>query len=231
VAPVAGETYNIVNTLNTYLNSGVIPEKLFLGVPWYGLDWPVTNEARKATATGKASSRTYSASQLIAADNVKIFDQSTRVPWVRYTGTFGWRQMWFEDNRSLAIKYDLVNSMNLGGTGIWAISYEGTFNEVWETLYNVYSGEKPERDEIIRIWPNPVNGIARVRFTLAARGRIVLKIADIAGRVRLVLTDEEREAGTYTEEFDTGKLGQGIYFCILTTGKKTSSDKIILLRN
>jgi len=230
VAPLSGETYTVVHTLDTYLNSGVVPEKLFLGIPWYGLDWPVTSEVRKAAATGKATSRTYSSSQQIADEHIKIFDQATKVPWVRYTASSVWRQMWFEDPQSLTLKYNLVNSMDLGGTGIWALSYEGTYKGVWETISNAYSGPLPEKSEIVKIWPNPVNGAAEIQFSLAVRANVTLKIYDMLGKERIVLVDEELEAGTYTEEFNSASFGQGVYFCALKTGKTTNTNKIVITK-
>ena len=61
VAPLAGENYNVTRTIDTYLSAGVPPEKLVLGVPWYGYDWPVVSSARKSTATGTATARFYTA--------------------------------------------------------------------------------------------------------------------------------------------------------------------------
>lgn len=230
VAPLGGETYNVVKTLNTYLNSGVSPGKLFLGVPWYGLDWPVTSEVRKSKATGTATARTYSASQQIAYYHTKAFDQATKVPWVSYSGTSGLRQMWFEDTQSLALKYNLVNSMNLGGTGIWALSYEGEHKDVWENISIAYSGFESEKTMIVRVFPNPVEGVATIQYVLAGRAKVILKIYDMLGKEMIGLVDEELEAGSYSEEFNSAPFRQGIYLCVLKSGKTTSTCKIIVIK-
>lgn len=138
--------------------------------------------------------------------------------------------MWFEDPQSLTLKYNLVNSMDLGGTGIWALSYEGTYKGVWETISNAYSGPLPEKSEIVKIWPNPVNGAAEIQFSLAVRANVTLKIYDMLGKERIVLVDEELEAGTYTEEFNSASFGQGVYFCALKTGKTTNTNKIVITK-
>ena len=52
VAPLAGETYDVTISVNTYLSAGVDPGKLLLGVPWYGYDWPVTGTGRKSRSHG-----------------------------------------------------------------------------------------------------------------------------------------------------------------------------------
>ncbi|HLX12551.1 MAG TPA: glycosyl hydrolase family 18 protein, partial [Bacteroidota bacterium] len=41
VAPLQGELYDDVNSVNAYLGTGMDTSKLLLGVPWYGYDWPV----------------------------------------------------------------------------------------------------------------------------------------------------------------------------------------------
>ena len=230
VAPLAGETYNVANTVNTYLNSGVVPEKLLLGVPWYGLDWPVVSASRKSKATGSATSRTYSASQILANDYLKIFDETTKVPWLSYPAPSAWRQMWFEDQRSLLLKYNLVNSMKLGGTGIWALSYEGGYKDVWSTVRNAFSEITVKENSIVKIYPNPVNGIAEIQFAIVSKVHVSLKIFDLLGKEIVVLADRDMEPGFYTEGFNSVPVGQGIYICVLKTGKKISSGKIIVTK-
>ena len=230
VAPLSGETYNVVSTLNTYLNSGVVSGKLFLGIPWYGLDWPVVGEGRKSTATGTATSRTYSAAQQIADEYNKIFDQSAKVPWVSYSSSSVWRQMWFEDAQSLTLKYNLANSMDLGGIGIWALSYEGVYNEAWEAIISAFSAPEPERNMIVRIYPNPVKGISKIEFTVVKKENITISIYDLLGRERIVIVNEQLEPGFYSEEFNSEHFGQGIYLCVLEAGKLTSTSKIIITK-
>jgi spore germination protein YaaH len=230
VAPLAGENYNITRTVTTYLNAGVAPEKLALGVPWYGYDWPVMGEGRKSTATGKATARVYSAAQQLAETYSKIFDMSTSVPRVSYFVSSAWRQMWFEDTLSLFLKYQLVNSSNLTGIGIWALSYEGSYNEVWSTIDHTFSPAEPSYSTgIIKVYPNPAASGTKIEFSVSTSGKISLKIYDLTGRERLVLVDEVREAGSYSEDFDPRGLRQGVYLCVLKAGKITSTSKIVII--
>jgi GH18 family chitinase len=230
VAPLAGENYNVTRTVNTYLTAGVAPEKLALGVPWYGYDWPVMGEGRKSTATGQATSRVYSAAQQLADTYSKVFDMSTSVPRVSYFVSSAWRQMWYEDTLSLSLKYQLVNSSNLSGIGIWALSYEGSYDEVWSTLDHAFSPAEPSYSTgIIRVYPNPAVLGAKIEFSVSTGGKISLKIYDLTGREILVLADEVREAGTYSEDLDPRNLRNGIYLCVLREGKITSTKKIVVI--
>ena len=230
VAPLEGENYNVTRTVTTYLDAGVAPEKLALGIPWYGYDWPVMGEGRKSTATGNATARVYSAAQQLAETYSKIFDMSTSVPRVSYFASSAWRQMWFEDTLSLFLKYQLVNSRNLAGMGIWALSYEGSYDEVWSTIDHAFSPSEPSSGTgIIKVYPNPATSGTKIEFSVSTGGKISLKIYDLTGREKLVLVDEVREAGLYSENLDPRYLRQGVYLCVLKSGKITSTSKIVII--
>jgi spore germination protein YaaH len=233
VAPLAGENYNITRTVNTYLTAGVAPEKLLLGLPWYGYDWPVTGASRKSATTGTGTSRVYSAAETLATQYSKTLDELTSSAWVSYTSASLWRQLWYDDNESLTMKYDYAASENLAGIGIWALSYEGSHDEVWKTIRNVFSDEpeeEPESTTIISISPNPVFGISEIKFSLLEKEKFSLKIYDTNGRERIVLVDEEREPGVYTEEFNRADIHAGLYFCTLKTKNKTITRKIVITK-
>jgi spore germination protein YaaH len=66
VAPLAGESYNVTRSVDTYLAAGVAPEKLLLGVPWYGYDWRVTDTSRMAATRGTGTAVTYNIAEPIA---------------------------------------------------------------------------------------------------------------------------------------------------------------------
>jgi spore germination protein YaaH len=235
VAPLAGENYNITRTVNTYLTAGVAPEKLLLGLPWYGYDWPVTGASRKSATTDTGTSRVFSAAEELATKHSKTYDELTSSAWVSYKSGTLWRQLWFDNNESLLAKYNFAASKNLGGIGIWALSYEGSYDEVWTTIKKVYSDdweseEEPESTNIISISPNPVFGISEIKFSLLEKEKFSLKIYDTNGKERIVLADEEREAGVYTEEINPTNLHAGLYFCTLRTKMKICSRKIVILK-
>jgi spore germination protein YaaH len=230
VAPLDGESYNVTKTVITYLNAGVAPEKLLLGVPWYGYDWPVVSQTRKSATTGTGTAKTFIAAQEIANTNIKTFDPSTKVPWVSYSASSTIRQLWFDDNVSLGLKYNFADSKNLAGIGIWALSYEGSDQEVWSTINNAFSVELQDDNRIVKIYPNPVNSIAEIQFFTAERTDVSLKIFDMLGKEIIVLFNGKQEPGLHTEMFNSVPLAGGIYLCVLTTGKKSSTSKIIVIK-
>ncbi len=139
VAPLTGETQNVTRSIDTYLTAGVPPEKLLLGVPWYGYDWPVVSSERKAATTGTGTSRIYRAAAALAELHGREFDQPTGVPWVSYMAGADWRQLWYDDSTSLSLKYDLVKTKGLAGIGIWALSYEDSGTGMWGSIKSSYS--------------------------------------------------------------------------------------------
>jgi spore germination protein YaaH len=238
VAPLEGENYNITRTIDTYVAAGVPRQKLLLGVPWFGLDWPVQSSARKAPTTNTASSRTYIVAEPMAQSYGKVFDQATMVPWFAYSSGSMWRQVWYDDSLSLALKYALVRSRGLAGIGIWALSYDGGRPEIWNGITSAFAttngvssdAAAPDRLRLLQNFPNPFNGISNIRFRILDRSWVTLKVYDLLGRQVAVLVNERKEPGNYTVTWDAAGAASDAYVCRLTTGTLVESRKMLLLR-
>jgi spore germination protein YaaH len=232
VAPLGGENYNITRTIDTYLAAGVPPQKLLLGVPWYGNDWPVVSGDRKSAATGTASSRVYSVAEPMAGIYGKIFDATTKVPWFAYLSGTAWRQVWYDDSLSLALKYNLANARALAGVGIWAISHEAGRSEIWSGIKAAFrttgveaaAGEVPQSVQLFQNYPNPFNPSTSIGFNVRGQGRSWVRIAvyDLLGREVKLLIDEYKAPGNYTVTFNAGGLASGVYFYRLTATSVTA---------
>jgi photosystem II stability/assembly factor-like uncharacterized protein len=79
-------------------------------------------------------------------------------------------------------------------------------------------------------YPNPFNSTTNIKYSIPQAGRVILKVYDIAGRVVAVLLDRYQETGSYDVIFQSKDLASGIYFYTLTSGKFTSTKKLILLK-
>ena len=228
VAPLEGESYNVTRTINTYLTAGVSPEKLLLGVPWYGYDWPVLTNTRKATASGTATSRIYTSANQLAVTYGKIFDLATKVPYVSYSGSPAWRQLWFDDPESLSMKYTLAKNKNLGGIGIWALSYEGGRSDMWGKLISTFLVFDTTGNKILTVYPNPAYETAKIEFSLAGDEPVTILIYDSQGKERMVLVDEKLNAGFHSIEFKPAGYGAGLYLCVLRSKNSVSTWKIFI---
>jgi spore germination protein YaaH len=230
VAPLAGENYNVTRTVDTYLSYGVPKEKLVLAVPWYGYDWPVVSSVRKSSATGTGTARFYTAAVTLAEAHSKTFDATTFVPWVAYLNGANWRQVWFDDEYSLKLKYELVKSKDIAGIGIWALSYEGGDPEIWDGLISSFSPYGEADDEILKLYPVPVLNNATVEFYLSARSDIRLSLFDITGKERIIIATGELPEGYHSKEFNMKGYASGLYICVLNTGNKRTNRRVIYIR-
>ena len=209
VAPLAGETYDVTNSVNTYLSAGVDPGKLLLGVPWYGYDWPVSGAQKNSPASGYATAYIYQTLEPEAEADGKIFDVATEVPWFSYQSGSQWHQVWYDDSTSLALKYQFVASKSLGGIGIWALSYQGSGPELWKGIRNAFpdtgvSGapmvdrEMPGGYVLGQNYPNPFNPTTRVSFVIGHLSLVKLTVYDVLGREMNALVNEVKQPGEYT---------------------------------
>jgi hypothetical protein len=128
------------------------------------------------------------------------------------------------------MKYNLVNSKNLGGIGIWALSYEGGSAEIWRTINNSFSPPVTGNNQEIIVYPNPVYGISKIDFYLTGKEHVTLKVFDLNGKERIVLVNEDLDSGYHSVEFNSMGWGQGYYLCVLQTKKTKSTRTIIIVK-
>ncbi|MHC1776496.1 MAG: glycosyl hydrolase family 18 protein [Lentimicrobium sp.] len=129
--------YAVDHSLSYYQSQGVPNEKLLLGLPYYGREWPVTSNTLPAGTSGSGTAVTYSnvrgnSSGFYTPQNL-YWDQFSFNPYYSYLSN-SWRQCFFDDVRSLGAKYDLVNRRNAGGIGIWALGYDNGYPELWDLI-------------------------------------------------------------------------------------------------
>lgn len=131
VAPLRGwGRYNVTWTVDTYL-SEVNPEKLILGCPYYGYDWPTESDTVRSKTEGRGEAKTYSQTKVESQIYLRRWDEESETPWYTY-GSF--QQCWYDDEESLNEKYKLAIEKDLGGIGIWALGYDKGRPELWTTL-------------------------------------------------------------------------------------------------
>ncbi|MGE5430785.1 MAG: glycosyl hydrolase family 18 protein [Syntrophomonadaceae bacterium] len=140
-ASLNGSYYSIESTLlSTVFGYGEVtqsnPEKLILGVPYYGNHWVTETGNPQAFNLRYIETPTFS-SLMQDAERFryrKYWDKYNNVPWFRFQKNGEWHQVWFEDARSIGMKYDYAMSKNLRGVGIWALGYDGSRQELWKEI-------------------------------------------------------------------------------------------------
>ncbi len=126
---------NYTKTLNDYLAESPNPQKIILAVPYYGYDWKTDGETIPANTTASGLSRTYSYVRQNFYDTYTYqWNEGSQTPYFMYISGGNVRQCWFDDEQSLGKRYDMINSRNIGGTGMWALGYDDGYSELWNVL-------------------------------------------------------------------------------------------------
>jgi spore germination protein YaaH len=176
VAPLDGwGTYNVTWTVEDYLYwTGYQREKIILGVPYYGYEWPCVGPEPGSATTGTGNAKTFRVAEPLAQSVGKLWDQESSTPWYRFEVS-PWRQGWYDDWQSIGMKYDLVNAENLGGSGIWALRYDSDRVEMWNALEQYY-GTVPRRTRVRNL------GLARLEIewqsVFGAQGYLLYQSSD-----------------------------------------------------
>lgn len=119
--PMAVAPINQVRRVVEYAVTEISPEKIDLGIPNYGYDWPLPFERgiTQAKTIGNVQ-----AVRIAIEQGAEIqFDALAQSPFFRYVDavTAVEHEVWFEDVRSLQTKFDLIKEFNLRGCGYWQI--------------------------------------------------------------------------------------------------------------
>ncbi|MBA2275945.1 MAG: hypothetical protein H0W00_04505 [Chloroflexi bacterium] len=145
IAPLTSSVYDVTDTVDKYTDLAP-PGKIILGLPYYGYTWSTKGKKNRsrtlpAGATyGYPRSTIVSSAMALAEQHGRRWDPVEQGPWVRWqfrncpTCPLTWRQLYYEDEQSLGLKYDLINDRNLRGVGIWALGYEGAYTGLNEVL-------------------------------------------------------------------------------------------------
>lgn len=84
-------------------------------------------------------------------------------------------------------------------------------------------------------YPNPFNPTTKIPFTLETAGRVLVRVFDVRGAHIATIHDETMGEGRHTVEWsgrdDNGQpVASGMYLYTLTTGKRTMSKKMVMLK-
>ncbi len=157
-APLNGWTYNDTTSVNQYLTKAPA-SKIILGVPYYGYKWSTTsNQPYGSIVSGSgALADTYSGAQndlsCGAQQLAQGWDSTAQSPWASWWspgsgdpcgGNYNsWRELYYDNGSSLAQKYDLVNGNNLRGSGMWALGFDGTSQDLWNEIATKFTVTYP----------------------------------------------------------------------------------------
>ncbi len=79
-------------------------------------------------------------------------------------------------------------------------------------------------------YPNPFNPATVIKFSIPEASNVKIIISDILGREVTTLVNDNLNAGSYSVNFDAGKISSGVYFYTLMTDKFKQSKKMLLMK-
>ena len=135
VSPLGGYLYDIDFTINDYLSkTNNQNDKLILGLPYYGYNWPVLNEQINSFTIDLGQPVTYEQSLDLSNVYGQNFDYESNAQWLSYQNSSSWMQCWYDDSLSLSHKYQFALDNELAGIGIWALGYDNNDPKMWGAI-------------------------------------------------------------------------------------------------
>jgi spore germination protein YaaH len=116
--PVAG--YDWVKAALDYATQRVPPQKLLLGIPFYGREWIQSGDLTSVRTLAFAEAQ----NQMERLSVEPLWDERWRTPWFQYHDDTGLHTGWYEDIRSLEAKLELMQKYHLRGFAAWRLGVE-----------------------------------------------------------------------------------------------------------
>lgn len=142
VAPIESKPgdRNIMEVVEKVLVLNIDKEKIVMAYPLYGYEWKTyTKDFEAQIDRGWYQMASWNrVKELIKERQLEVsWDELSMTPWLVFEEGGEIHQIYFENEKSLKAKLDLVKQNQLGGVGFWALGYEGEDKSIWELImYN-----------------------------------------------------------------------------------------------
>lgn len=132
---LAKSGFNLRKTVIDYVSAGLPKSRMIMALPYYGTIWEsntsnFNNSSFRQYVTYRAIKTTYEPfydAQFDTTTNSYYFNSFD-------TATQQYIKCWYENEHSLAIKYDWINDEELRGVGVWALGYDNGYVDMWQLL-------------------------------------------------------------------------------------------------
>lgn len=95
---------------------------------------------------------------------------------------------------------------------------------------NSVTSELPNGFRLMQNFPNPFNPSTAITYQINSAGLVSLKVFDLLGKEVAELVNEFQSPGTYSINFEAGKLNSGVYFYRLRSGDFEDTKRLALLK-
>lgn len=84
--------------------------------------------------------------------------------------------------------------------------------------------------ELAQNYPNPFNPSTNIKYSIAERSNVTIKVYDMLGNEVATLINQVQDAGTHNVVFNASGLSSGMYVYTITAGNFSASKKMMLLK-
>jgi len=139
VSPLTSPMFTDLTMVQQY--ESVVPaDKIIIGTPFFGIDWPTSNGTLAAKATGPA---TDIADASVPPTAPTYWDPVTDTGWTSYQTGTQWHESFFENPYSLYMVSELASHFGVRGVGIWALGMANNEAELIGAMDGFLPGGSP----------------------------------------------------------------------------------------
>ncbi|MCP4439585.1 MAG: T9SS type A sorting domain-containing protein [Aureispira sp.] len=131
-----GYNYSLSRSITDYVSKGMPLQKLVLGLPYYGREWPTVANTLPSNTTGTGVSRTFKYIKNNSSGNYSNpqWDVTSQTPYHVFNDGTSWRQCFAMDAQGLESRLDIVLKRGIAGMGIWALGYDDGYLDLWNVI-------------------------------------------------------------------------------------------------
>ncbi|MDO6432103.1 glycosyl hydrolase family 18 protein [Flavitalea sp. BT771] len=151
--PLAGvHNDDLKTSISRILNMEIPPSKLIVCLPYYGVRWkvkPDKDPPEYITYKDLCSDPRY--------QQLPLYDplSATQRLDIKNRNGVVTERIWYEDEKTLAAKYDLILQQHLGGIAIQALGYDEGYGELWDVLASRFARVDTMASELKTLHPKP----------------------------------------------------------------------------
>lgn len=145
--PLRSAGNSLEASVTSYLDRKVPKEQFIVALPYYGNEWTVSDSSKGAGTIDFVLSPSYS--QLGHYDTASHhLDHLSYSQYLSTESDDKWRQLWYDDAKTLDKKQQWIKNQGLAGVGIWALGYDQGSTELWKVLRKNFGEPKPGQEEL-----------------------------------------------------------------------------------
>ncbi len=129
--------YTLSRSITYYLDLGCPKDKLVLGIPNYGREWPTSGLTVPSSTTGSGTARTYAYVKNNSSGNYSaanyLWNQESYADVYAFNDG-GDRQCFISLDSAWNKRLEHVLQTGIAGIGIWALGYDNGYSELWDAM-------------------------------------------------------------------------------------------------